>query len=134
MAYNIIRNILETNLITVTDLPSTIFWETVPYQPSNGVPHIRPVFIPTSTRPAVRGTNPQLKYQGLYKVFVYYPEGQGPQDLETCVNNILTTFQATTDLTHSGNELRIEYSDRGQVLPESPWIMVAVDIAWYYYS
>jgi hypothetical protein len=133
MTYKIIRDILEYHLTQVTDVPD-IFWEGVDRSPQSGVPYVRPKFQPTSTRPSVRGSNPQKRYQGLYRVFVYYPEGRGPQDVETCVGNILETFDATKDLSFGGNTLRVEYSERGQVLTDSPWVYVPIDIAWYYYD
>ena len=80
------------------------------------------------------GVNPQKKYKGLYRVHVYYPEGKGPQEVETCVDNILTVFDATKDLSYNDDYLRIEYSDRSQVMHESPWVHIVVDVAWYYYD
>lgn len=133
MAYNLIRNILEHHLTQVTDVPE-IFWEGVSEQPTDGVPYIKFKFQPTSTRPAVRGIDPQKRFQGLLRVFPYFPEGQGPQAVEACVNNILETFDATKDLSYGGHTLRVEYSERGQVLTDSPWVYVPINIAWYYYD
>jgi len=133
MAYDKIRDILEYHITQVTDVPQ-IAWESVDYKPTDGTPYVVPELVPTSTRPTVRGENPQKKYQGLYRVKVYYPEGKGPQDIETCVNNILTTFDATKDLSYNGETLRVEYSERNQARTDSPWVYVIINIAWYYYD
>ena len=132
--YDKIRNILEVTLAGISGLP-TIFWENVPEDDKNSLTaYIQPKFVPTSTRPAVKGENPQKRYQGLSRIHVHYKEDQGPQALETMVNTIIDAFDATKALTYDGHSLRIEYSERGQILQDSPFAYITINVAWYYYD
>lgn len=133
MSYKAIRDILEYHLTQVTDVPN-IVWESTNFVPTNGTPYVKTFFVPTTTRPSVMGETPQLRYDGLFRVFPYYPEGNGPQDVETCATNILTTFAATNDLSFNSETLRVEYSERTQIRQESPWVFIPITISWYYYT
>ena len=72
-----IRRGLEYELSQVTDIPS-IAYENVSFDPTTGTSWVRPTFIPTSRRPAVRGTSPQQLYTGIFRVDCFVAEGSGP--------------------------------------------------------
>ena len=131
--YDKIRNILEVTLNSIPDLP-TVYWESVPNDRQSLESYIEPKFVPTSTRPAVRGQSPQKRYQGLYRVHVYSKEDAGPQGVESLAQKILDTFDATKALSYDGHSLRIEYSERGQAMTDSPFVYLTINIAWYYYD
>jgi len=136
--YDDIRSALEVALATIPGLPA-IAWENRPYNPTTGTPYIQVRQVPTSRVPAVRGLNPQMRYQGIFRLFVKMPELQGPGPGEDIVESLLNTFEATTDLsfTNSNNEtihVTIDYAEQVGAYNESPWYTLPVNIGWYSYS
>ena len=134
--YNSIRAALETHLAaTVGTTP--IAYENVAFRPTTGTLFVKPTFIPTLTQPAVRGTNPQLLYQGLFNVMVNAPEGSGPALADTTCNTITNAFSATSDISLVvGAEtyiVRIRYAERQQGRIDTPWYSVPINIGWYIY-
>ena len=136
--HNDIRAALETHISTTADLPD-IAYENVAFEPTTGTSFIRVMYLPTVTRPAVRGLNPQLRYQGVFAVTVFTPEGNGPSTADGYVNKVIDAFQATTDISFTNAEsetikLSIDYAERQQGLIDSPWYYVPINIAWYIYK
>lgn len=136
--YDDIRAALETKLSTTAGLPS-IAYENVPFNPTTGTPFLKTQFIPTLRRPAVRGLNPQQRYQGVFSVTVYTPEGNGPGSAEGYVNTIVDAFEATTDISYTNPStetivVSIDYAERQLALMDSPWFYVPIDIGWYIYK
>ena len=128
-----IRSILETQLAAVNDVPQ-IAYENVPYSPTTGTSYIEVNFVPTSRRPAVRGLNPQQRYEGIFIINCYAPEGKGPAAAETIAENVMTAFEATTSLTTNNITVSIDYSEVRQGYLYSPWFVVPVSIGWYAYN
>ncbi len=128
-----IRSILETQLAAVNDVPQ-IAYENVPYSPTTGTSYIEVNFVPTSRRPAVRGLNPQQRYEGIFIINCYAPEGKGPAAAETIAENVMTAFEATTSLTTNNITVSIDYSEVRQGYLDSPWFVVPVSIGWYAYN
>jgi hypothetical protein len=128
-----IRSILETQLAAVIDLPQ-VAYENVPYSPTTGTSYIEVNFVPTSRRPAVRGLNPQQRYEGIFIINCYAPEGKGPAAAETIAENVMTAFEATTSLTTNNITVSIDYSEVRQGYLDSPWFVVPVSIGWYAYN
>ena len=157
--HNDIRAALETHISTTANLP-TIAYENVAFEPATGTSFIRVMYLPTVTRPAVRGLNPQLRYQGVFAVTVFTPEGNGPSTADDYVNKVINSFAATTSIYWSIPEQRlltedeafltlesggktlingsinvsIDYADRKQGLIDSPWYYVPINIGWYTYN
>ena len=136
--HNDIRAALETHISTTANLP-TIAYENVAFEPTTGTSFIRVQYLPTVTRPAVRGLNPQLRYQGVFAVTVFTPEGNGPSTADDYVNKVINAFQATTDISFTNAQsetikLSIDYAERQQGLIDSPWYYVPINIAWYIYK
>lgn len=128
-----IRSILETQLAAVNDVPQ-IAYENVPYSPTTGISYIEVNFVPTSRRPAVRGLNPQQRYEGIFIINCYAPEGKGPAAAETIAENVMTAFEATTSLTTNNITVSVDYSEVRQGYLDSPWFVVPVSIGWYAYN
>lgn len=133
-----IRAALETHISNTADLPD-IAYENVAFEPTTGTSFIRVMYLPTVTRPAVRGLNPQLRYQGVFAVTVFTPEGNGPSTADGYVNKVIDAFQATTDISFTNAEsetikLSIDYAERQQGLIDSPWYYVPINIGWYIYK
>lgn len=137
--HNDIRAALETKLAATSGLPTSIAYENVSFEPTTGVSYIKPKYIPTIRQPAVRGLNPQQRYQGLFKVTIYTPEGNGPATADAFANTIIEAFEATTDIpyTPSGGttiNVSIDYAERQQGFLDSPWYYIPINIGWYTYK
>ena len=136
--HNDIRAALETHISNTANLP-TIAYENVAFEPTTGTSFIQVRYMPTSTRPAVRGLNPQLRYQGVFYVIVSTPEGNGPSTADDYANKVINAFQATTDISFTNAQsqtikVSIDYAERQQGLIDSPWYHVPISIGWYIYK
>lgn len=133
---NDIRACLDTHLTNTSGVP-TIARQNVPFKPTNGVPYVQATLTPTSRRPAVRGLNPQQRYEGLYTILVATPEGLGSGAGYDYADLLLDRFNSTTDISHtiSGNTtiVSVDYSEvRGSFL-DSPFYFTPVVVSWYTY-
>lgn len=133
-----IRAALESHLNNTANLPA-IAYENVAFTPVVGTSFIKSQYVPTSTKPAVRGLNPQLRYQGIYSVTVFAPEGAGPNEAEGYINTIIESFEATTDITFTNGDgdtfkVSIDYSERQQGMIDSPWYFTPINIGWFIYN
>lgn len=131
--YKGIRAALESQLTNIASVPD-IAYENVAYDPKTGVSYIEVKFIPVNKRPAVRGLNPQQRYDGVFAINCYVPEGFGPAAADTLANNVMDAFEATTKLTHSDVTVSIDYAERQQGILDAPWYFVPVNIGWYAYN
>lgn len=136
--YDDIRAALEVKLSNISGIPD-IAYENVSYSPTTGTPFVQPRFIPVSRRAAVRGPNPQQRYEGVFRVFCYVPEGNGPNAADELANKVMDAFDATTDIsfTNSGGStviVSVDYAERDNGFVDSPWYYVAVNIGWYIYA
>jgi hypothetical protein len=157
--YDNIRAALEVKLSNVSGLPE-VAWENLTYEPTTGTSFVKPRLIPTIREPAVRGLNPQIYYQGLFRVDCFVPEGLGPRAADELADKIIDAFEATTSIyyepstnsiltesgafliTESGGKvlqdgvinLSIRYSEREQGMPDGAFFMVPVNISWYIYN
>lgn len=136
--YDDIRAALEVKLSDVSGIPD-IAYENVSYSPTTGTPFVQPRLIPVSRRPAVRGINPQNRYDGVFRVFCYAPEGNGPSVADDLADKVIDAFDATTDIsfTNGSDEtiiVSVDYAERDNGFVDSPWYYVAVNIGWYIYS
>lgn len=136
--YNNIRAALESHLANTADLPD-IAYENVTFEPTTGTSFLKVVFVPVSRRASVRGTNPQQRYEGIFRVFCYTPEGSGPAAADDLANKIMQAFDATTDIsfTPSGGDeiiVSVDYAERDNGFVDSPWYYVSVNIGWYIYA
>lgn len=128
-----IRSLLETQLSSIENVPD-IAYQSVPYSPTTGNSYIEVNYLPTSRRPSVRGLNPQQRYEGIFAILCYAPEGSGPAAAETIAENVMTAFEATTSLTSNSITVSIDYSEAQQGYLDSPWFVVPVNIGWYAYN
>ncbi len=128
-----IRAALETQLSQVASLPE-VAYQNVPYTPTTGTSYIEVTYLPTSRRPAVRGLNPQQRYEGVFAINCYAPEGNGPAVAETIAENVANAFEATTSITLNNVTVSIEYSETQLGFLDSPWFVVPINIGWYAYN
>jgi hypothetical protein len=130
--YDDIRSALEVKLASITDVPS-IGWENLQFSPTTGQPYLKPRLIPTRREPAVRGVDPQMYYQGLFRIECYVPEGSGPSAGDDLADKIMEAFEATTDVSQAGTIVSIRYAEREQADIDGPFYMIPVNIGWYIY-
>ena len=136
--YRDLRAALETKLAAVPDLPPISF-ENVSYDRVNGSEYVESSFLPTLRRPAVRGLNPQQRYQGVFRVVCYAPEGNGPGAADEIADKVLEAFEATTDISYTpsgGDEIivSIDYAEREGGGLDTPFYYVPVNIGFYIYN
>ncbi len=135
---NDIRAALESHLAGTSGLPS-IAYENVAFEPTTGTSFLKVNYLPTATRPAVRGLNPQLRYQGIFAVTVFTPEGKGPAAADDYSNKVIDAFASTTDISFTNGDaetikVSIDYAERQQGIIDSPWYFVPINIGWYIYK
>lgn len=136
--YSDIRAALETHLSNISGIPS-IAYENVQFNPSTDASFVRCQLLPTTRRPAHRGLNPQQRYDGVFTVFCYAKEGNGPAAADAIANAVIDAFEATTDIsyTNSSSEtiiLSVDYVEREQGILDNPWYYVPVNVNWYIYN
>lgn len=131
--YDDIRSALEVKLASITDVPS-IGWENLQFSPTTGQPYLKPRLIPTRREPAVRGVDPQMYYQGIFRIECYVPEGSGPSAGDDLADKIMEAFEATTDVSQAGTIVSIRYAEREQADIDGPFYMIPVNIGWYIYK
>jgi hypothetical protein len=131
--YDDIRAALEVKLSTVTNVPS-IGWENAQFSPTTGQPYVKPRLMPTRREPAVRGPNPQMYYQGIFRIECYVPEGVGPSAGDDLADKIMEAFEATTDVSQGSTIVSIRYAEREMAEIDGPFYMIPVNIGWYIYK
>jgi hypothetical protein len=155
---NDIRACLDTHLSNTAGIP-TIARQNVPFKPTVGTPYIKADFIPTSRRPAVRGLNPQQRYEGIYNILICTPEALGSGAGYDVADLLLERFNATTDVVYTnpfdailqenaddllletGDRLllgtptivSIEYSEVRTSFLDSPFYCTPLSVSWYTY-
>jgi hypothetical protein len=130
---NDIRACLDTHLSGTVGIP-TIARQNVPFEPTTGTSYVKADMIPTSRRPAVRGLNPQQRYDGLYSLLICTPEGLGPGAGYDIADLLLDRFNATTDISNAGLTISVDYSEVRTSFLDSPFYCTPVTIAWYVYN
>ena len=135
---NDIRATLDHRLNTAVGLP-IIANQNTTFSPVTDTPFIKSTLIPTLRRPAVRGLNPQQRYDGIYNIVICTPEGVGPGSAYDIADTLLDLFDATTDIFHPDYPttnviVSIDYSELDNSFLDSPFYCTPINIAWYTYS
>jgi len=131
--YDDIRSCLETELSNTAGLPDLVY-ENTHYEPTTGTPFVTCSLIPTYRAPAVRFTNPQQLYLGVFRLMVHTPENTGPGAADDYADILVSAFDATTDISSAGTIVSIEKAERRMGYVESPWYIVPVEVDWYIYN
>lgn len=157
--YDDIRSAFEVTLSNVTDVPS-IAWENFSFTPVTGQSYVKPRLLPTRREPAVRGLNPQMYYQGVFRVECNVPEGSGPRAGDILSNKIIDAFEATTSIYYDNvndalltedeafivlesggrtlldnvTHVSIRYAERELGEIDGAFYMIPVNIGWYCYK
>lgn len=128
-----IRAALESKLADIPSVPS-IAYENVPFSPTTGQSYLEVSYTPITRRPTVRGLNPQQRYDGIFVINCYVPEGAGPAAADTLAKNVMETYEATTKLTQGSTTVNIEFAERRQGIVDSPFYLTPVVVTWYAYN
>lgn len=135
---NNIRACLDTHLTNTVGIP-LIARQNVPFKPVTGTPYLQGTLVPTSIRPAVRGLNPQKRYDGLYSILIATPEGLGSGAGYEYTDLLLDRFASTTDISYTNPTtsetiiLSIDYSEVRTSFLDPPFYYTPVTVAWYIY-
>lgn len=135
---NEIRATLDNRLVTATGLP-VVSPQNVKFTPTQGQTYIKTTLTPTLRRPAVRGLNPQQRYDGIYTMLICTPEGQGSGPAFDVADKLLTLFDATTDIQHpnymttSDVIVHVDFSELDNSFLDSPYFCTPVNVFWYSY-
>ncbi|MGI9143588.1 MAG: phage tail terminator-like protein [Fluviibacter sp.] len=130
---NDIRACLDTHLTGTVGIP-TIARQNVPFQPTVGTSFVKAEMVPTSRRPAVRGLNPQKRYDGLYTILICTPEAKGAGAGYDIADSLLARFDAGIDITYNGFIVSIDYSEVRASFLDSPFYCTPVTVGWYIYG
>lgn len=138
--YTDIRAALESNVSNITNVPAAQYrsWENVRFEPSDDQKWIRMTFQPSRRRPL--NVNPgatldKSRYDGIFVIDVFAPEGDGPNTAESLADNIVDAFEAGTVLSANSQDVEIRYAEIGNAPNEdSPWYQVPVTIGWKAFS
>ena len=128
-----IRAALESKLADIPSVPSRAY-ENVPFNPTTGQNYLEVTYTPITRRPTVRGLNPQQRYDGIFTINCYVPEGAGPAAADTLAKNVMETYEATSKLTQGSTTVNIEFAERRQGIVDSPFYLVPVVVTWYAYK
>ena len=130
---NDIRAALDSKLASLSGLPPVVFTNQ-DFDENAGDDYISVSFSLTSRRPAVRGPNPQMRYQGLYTVTVCVPTDIGAGRAIGHVDKIMGAFDGSTDVVGPSKTVSIEYAEPGAAFYRGAFYCMPVQIAWYIYD
>ena len=127
---NKIRADLEAHLGTLTGLPP-LAYENVSYDRALGTTYIQVNYAPTSTRPIVRGPNPQQRYQGIFSLLICTPENLGSGAAYDLADSLSAHFQVHDALGTVAPFVNIEYVDVASGFTDAPFFCLPVTIGWF---
>lgn len=130
---NKLRGTMDSHLAGMPGVPP-IAPQNVAFQQPVNTPYLKTTLVPTSTRPAIIGPNPQLRYDGIYSILICTPEGVGSGSAYDLADDILERFAASSDITFDGINVSINYTEVHKSYFEAPWYCTPVNVAWYIYN
>ena len=131
MSIDKIRSALETALTGVSGLPAARAWENVDFEPTIGTPFVRAILAPTRVSQATLGNPGHDKYEGLYFVDLFYPQGAGPGASMTVVANLLAAFRRGQEFTSGGVKVHCLKAEAVQARDAEAWYQTPIAIQWY---
>lgn len=134
MIYDKIRAALENHLNTSSFTLPDIAWENTGYSPTTGEEFLKVQILPTSRRPTTQGNNRKSRVQGIMNIMCHFPEDTGSGATSSLVNDLVSRFDSTTDISYDGIVLSLEYVEAQSSYIKSPWYVTPVTVAWYIYE
>lgn len=132
MIYDDIRAALESHLQGVVGLPA-VAYQNLSFTETTGVPYVKATLVPTSRRPAVVGTNPQQRYNGLFSILICTPADRGSSAGYKYADIACKAFDATTDLSYGSLVISLDYAEVGASYYDSTFYCTPVTVGWHTY-
>ena len=131
---NDIRAALETKLNTQSSLLPTLFFENVRNNPNQDDSFVRVSLVPTSTRPATRGDNPKIRYDGLFSMLICVPNNTGSGTSQGYVDTILALFSPSTAFSSGDATVSVDFAESSIGYFDEPFYCIPVSVGWHAYS
>lgn len=131
--YDDIREALDSELNGLSGLPS-IFFENAPSEQSTPTAYLTTRTFFTSRRPAVRGPNPQNRYEGIYRITICVPKRSGTGQALRYAETLTTAFDGSSDIVGSNKTVSIDFTELATSYEEEPYWCLPVDVNWYVYD
>lgn len=131
MSISKIRIALETALAGVSGLPAAKAWENVDFEPVIGTPYTRAILSPTSVRQATLGNPGHDRYDGVFFIDLFYPQGEGPASSQTVLAALLASFRRGQIFTHDGVTVHCLKAEAAQARQAASWYQTPVTVQWY---
>lgn len=131
--YDDIRETLQKKLEDTTGLPTFFAQNTPEDLPPDGDYMQDRLFI-TSRRPATRGPNPQMRYQGIYRITVCVPKRTGTGNALRYAELISAAFDGSTNIVGPNKTISVEYCETAQDFESDTHYCLPLDVAWYIYD
>jgi len=126
MSYSIIQELLDTQLATVTNLP-TLNIENTRVEPKTNVPYSRSTLLPIET--AARTTHTD-EFQGLYQVDLFYPQSKGYTKAAETADLVIAAFQRGLELVEGDVRVHVRMAWREVALPFQQFYNIPVMVRW----
>lgn len=120
---------LLDHLKTITGLPP-IAAENASFTPTVGQPYMREVDMSGMKQAPTLGADGFQRVDGLYRAGVFVPKATGKFSALAHIDAIVTAFPRGLTLTHAGQKVRIEQSDREQGFIDGEWYQTGVVIRY----
>lgn len=121
MSMSVVRNLLETQLNTLTPAID-VAWQNVPYTPKSAKPWIRVNLMPAKTQNPTFGDGFKRE-TGIFQLTLAYPENAGPQAAELKSEDIRALFLRGLRLTNGKVSVLID---------EAPFIAAGFNDSGYF--
>ena len=126
MSYSLIQELLDTQLATVTNLP-TLNIENTRVEPETNVPYSRSTLLPIET--AARTTHTD-EFQGLYQVDLFYPQSKGYTKAAETADLVIAAFQRGLELVEGDVRVHVRMAWREVALPFQQFYNIPVMVRW----
>jgi len=126
MSYSIIQDLLDTQLATVTSLP-TLNKENTRNEPKTNVPYSRSTLLPIETTALSTHTD---EFQGLYQVDLFYPQSKGYTDAAEKADLVIEAFKRGLELGDDELRVHVRMSWREVAQPFQQFYNVPVMVRW----
>lgn len=131
--YDDILETLQKQLRDTSGLPS-YFPENTGQSSDPESDHIEDELFITSRRPSVRGPNPQMRYQGLYRITICTPKRTGTGNALRYANLITEAFDGSSNVVGPNKTVSIEYCEISTSFERETHYCLPVDVVWYIYD
>lgn len=124
-----ISKALLDHLKTISGLPP-LAQENEPFTPTPNAPYLREQDYSGMTQAPTLAADGFQRKDGLYRIGVFVPKDNGKFNALAYCDLIIAGFARGTVLTHAGQKVRIEQSDREQGFIDGEWYQTGVVIRY----